>query len=441
MPATKTENTKSPKPDQFDKNRAACAAADAEDKRNTYIVTSESVTEGHPDKLCDAIADAILDALIEEEMRIDTERGTNEKNNLRSAVEVFATMGGIVISGEVRTRGYVDIQKVARQTINNIGYDNPKTCFDGHTCSIMSAIHEQSADIAQGVDESFTAQRGDEDPYEKQGAGDQGIMFGYASNETDVLMPLPIFLAHRLAERLAQVRKDGILGWVMPDGKTQVSVEYDENGKPLRIEAVVVSTQHAEEVSLDVVRDGVINNVIRPVLDKYGWELPDDDKIFVNPTGRFVFGGPGADTGLCSRKLIVDTYGGVGRHGGGGYSGKDASKVDRSAAYAARHIAKNIVAANLADKCEVQLSYAIGVAKPISIWVECFGTEKVDLAKIRKAVNEVFDLRPAAIIENLDLYRPIYKMTSAYGHFGRELDEFTWEKTDKVEELREACDL
>lgn len=408
------------------------------DKENTYIVTSESVTEGHPDKLCDAISDAILDAIIEEELSLDAELGTNEVKNARCAAETFATMGGIIVSGEVRTRGYVDIQSVVRDTINNIGYDNPSACFDGNTCSVMSCIHEQSPDIAMGVDESFTAQRGDEDPYEKQGAGDQGIMFGYASNETDVLMPLPIFLAHRMAERLAQVRKEGVLDWVKPDGKTQVSVEYDADGTPLRVDAVVVSTQHSENVSLATVRDGIINNVIRPVLAKYGWVMPESGKIYVNPTGRFVWGGPGCDTGETGRKIIVDTYGGVGRHGGGAFSGKDASKVDRSAAYAARWVAKNIVAADLADRCEVQISYAIGVAKPISIWVDCFGTEKIDIKLIREAVDEVFDLRPAAIIEQLDLYRPIYKLTSAYGHFGRELPEFTWEKTDKVDELRAA---
>lgn len=405
-----------------------------------YVVTSESVTEGHPDKMCDAISDAILDAILEEELAIDAENGTDEARNARCAVETFATMGGVIVSGEVRTRGYVDVQKIVRDTVNAIGYDDPRTCFDGHTCSVMTAIHEQSPDIAQGVDESFTAQRGNADPYEAQGAGDQGIMFGYASNESETLMPLPIFLAHRLAERLAEVRKEGVLEWVCPDGKTQVSVAY-EDGKPVAIDAVVVSTQHDGDVPLDVVRQGVVNNVIRPVMEKYGWGMPADEKVYVNPTGRFVLGGAAADTGLTGRKVVVDTYGGIGKHGGGAFSGKDASKVDRSAAYAARHVAKNIVAAGLADRCEVQLSYAIGVARPISVWVECFGTEKVPLPAIRRAVDAVFDLRPAAIIENLDLIRPIYSKTSAYGHFGRELDEFTWEKCDKVELLRRACGL
>lgn len=405
-----------------------------------YVVTSESVTEGHPDKVCDAIADAILDDILMQELALDAELGTDEAKNARCAIEALATTGGIIVGGEVRTRGYVDVQQVVRDTVCKIGYDNPRACFDGNTCSVLSAIHEQSPDIAQGVDESFSAQRGNEDPYEKVGAGDQGIMFGYACNETPVLMPLPIFLAHRLAERLAKVRKEGVLEWVRPDGKTQVSVSY-EDGKPVAIDAVVVSTQHSEEVDIDVVRAGVINNVIRPVLEEYEWEMPVDDHIFVNPTGRFVQGGPGADASCVGRKIIVDSYGGVGHHGGGAWSGKDSTKVDRSASYAARHVAKNIVAAGLADKCEVQLSYAIGVARPISVWVECFGTEKVPLPAIRRAVDAVFDLRPAAIIENLDLIRPIYSKTSAYGHFGRELPEFTWEKCDKVEMLRRACGL
>lgn len=400
-----------------------------------YIITSESVTEGHPDKMCDAIADSILDEIIRQELKLDEELGTNEAKNLRCATEVFAMMGGIIVSGEVRTRSYIDVQSVVRDTINSIGYNDPRTCFDGHTCSVMSAIHEQSPDIAQGVDESYSAQRGDEDPYELQGAGDQGIMFGYACNETDVLMPLPIFLAHRLAERLAEVRKERVLDWVRPDGKTQVSVEYDgETNKPVRIDTIVVSTQH-DDIDIEVVRAGIINNVIRPVLEKYGWKMPDKDHVFVNPTGRFVLGGAAVDTGLSGRKIIVDTYGGVGHHGGGSFSGKDNSKVDRSAAYAARWVAKNIVAAGLADKCEIQISYAIGVAKPISIWIDCFGTEKADIAVIREVVDKVFDLRPAAIIEQLDLVRPIYALTSSYGHFGRELDEFTWEKCDKVDEL------
>lgn len=405
---------------------------------SNYIITSESVTEGHPDKLCDAIADAVLDEIISQELALDEELSTDEARNARCACEVFATTGGIIVGGEIRTRGYVDVQKVARDTICSIGYNEPRMCFDGNTCSVMSAIHEQSPDIAQGVDESFSAQRGNEDPYERVGAGDQGIMFGYASNETDALMPLPIFLAHRLAERLAYVRKNGTLKWIRPDGKTQVSVEYDgQTGRPVRIDSVVVSTQH-DDIDIEVVRQGIIDNVIRPTLAEYGWEMPGAERIYVNPTGRFVLGGPAGDTGLTNRKIIVDTYGGVGRHGGGGLSGKDSTKVDRSAAYAARWVAKNIVAAGLADKCEVQLSYAIGVAKPISIWVECFGTEKVSIEKIRATVDDVFDLRPAAIIEQLGLVRPIYAKTSSYGHFGRELDEFSWEKCDKVSTLREA---
>lgn len=407
-------------------------------QEDRYIITSESVTEGHPDKLCDAIADAVLDEIISQELALDAELGTNEARNLRCATEVLATCGSIIVAGEIRTRGYVDIQQVVRDTVCAIGYDSPDTFFDGNTCSVMSAIHGQSPDIAQGVDESYSAQRGDDDPYEKVGAGDQGIMFGYACRETDCLMPLPIFLAHRLAERLAYVRKSKVLDWVRPDGKTQVSVAY-EDGVPVGIKAIVVSTQHADSVPVEVVREGVISNVIRPVLEKYGWEMPDEDYIFVNPTGRFVIGGPVGDASCVGRKIIVDTYGGVGHHGRGALSGKEFTKVDRSAYYAARWVAKNIVAAGLADKCEVQLSYAIGVARPISIWVECFGTEKVPLKDIRRAVDEVFDLRPTAIIDALDLVRPIYSKTSAYGHFGRELDEFTWEKTDKAQALRKAA--
>lgn len=414
--------------------------ADQNKKTDTYIITSESVTEGHPDKMCDAIADSILDEIIRQELKLDEEIGTNEAKNLRCAIECLATTGGVVVGGEVRTRGYVDVQQIVRDTVCKIGYNNPTTFFDGNLCSVMSAIHEQSADIAQGVDESFTAQRGNVDPYELVGAGDQGIMFGYACNETPTLMPLPIFLAHRLAERLTEVRKKGILNWVQPDGKTQVSVEYMDD-KPKNVDSIVVSTQHRDDVDIDTIREGIMKEVIIPVMNKYGYALPDNDKIYINPTGRFVVGGPVGDCGCVGRKIIVDTYGGVGRHGGGAASGKDFTKVDRSAVYACRHLAKNIVAAQLADKCEVQISYAIGVAKPVSIWIECFGTEKVGLDMLKEAVDKVFDMRPAAIIDRLDLVRPIYSLTSAYGHFGRELEEFSWEKTDKVDELRAACGL
>ncbi len=388
------------------------------------LFTSESVTEGHPDKICDQISDAVLDEL----MRQDP--------NSRVACETSITTGLVLVMGEITTNAYVDIQKIVRDTIKEIGYDHSDYGFDCNTCGVITAIDEQSADIAMGVNKALEAkenQMSDED-IEAIGAGDQGMMFGYATNETEEYMPYPISLAHKLARRLTEVRKNGMLPYLRPDGKTQVSVEYDEDGKPVRLEAVVLSTQHDADVTQEQIHKDIKREVFDVVLPK---ELVDDDtKFFINPTGRFVIGGPNGDSGLTGRKIIVDTYGGYARHGGGAFSGKDCTKVDRSAAYAARYVAKNIVAAGLADKCEIQLSYAIGVARPTSVRVDTFGTGKLDERKLVEIVRENFDLRPAGIIKMLDLRRPIYKQTAAYGHFGRLDLDLPWEKLDMADKLK-----
>ena len=389
--------------------------------------TSESVTEGHPDKMADQISDAILDAIMAQDPQA------------RVACETFLTTGMAMIAGEISTKCYVDMPKIVRETIKEIGYANSEHGFDYKTCAVLTAIDEQSGDIAMGVDEALEAKEGlmSDDNIAAIGAGDQGMMFGYATNETKNYMPLPVDLAHALTKRLAYVRKSGEISYLLPDGKAQVTVEYDDFDKPLRIDAVVVSTQHLASAALDEIRQDVIEKVIKPVLPAE--MLDENTKYYINPTGRFVIGGPMGDTGLTGRKIIVDTYGGMARHGGGAFSGKDCTKVDRSAAYAARYVAKNIVAAGLADKCEVQLAYAIGVAKPMSVRIDTFGTAKVAEGKIAEAVNNVFDLRPAAIIRDLDLRRPIYKQTAAYGHFGREDLDLSWEKTDRVEALQALC--
>ena len=386
-----------------------------------WLFTSESVTEGHPDKICDQISDAILDAILENDPEA------------RVACETFAATGMVMIAGEISTSAYVDIPSVARETIKEIGYDGSDVGFDYKTCAVLTSIDEQSPDIAQGVNDALeTRGEGQLDT----GAGDQGMMFGYANDDTPEYMPLPISLAHKLTRRLTKVRKDDPSSFLRPDGKSQVTVEYD-GPTPKRIDTVVISTQHKDTVTAEQIREFIIENVIKAVLPA---ELMDDDtKIFVNPTGRFVIGGPAGDVGLTGRKIIVDTYGGFGRHGGGCFSGKDPTKVDRSAAYAARHIAKNIVAAGLARECEVQIAYAIGVARPVSVMVDTFGTGTVDDVKLGQIVNNIFDLRPASIIRDLDLRRPIYKKTAAYGHFGREEETFTWEKLDKVEVLKEEA--
>ena len=419
------------------------------DTHSSYVFTSESVTEGHPDKICDQISDAILDAILSKEIAL-AEEGyiapsgqPADPTQLRCACETLVTTGMVVVAGEIRTQSYVDVQEIVRGVLSDIGYDRAKYGFDASTCGVMNAIHEQSPDIAQGVDESWEAQHGadvEADPYESVGAGDQGMMFGYACNETSTLMPMPIYLAHRLSERLTEVRKNKTLPYLRPDGKTQVSVRY-ENGVPAAVETVVVSTQHSEDIDNDTLRRDVVEQVIKPVMEAEGVVLDENAGIHINPTGRFVVGGPMGDAGLTSRKIIVDTYGGMGRHGGGAFSGKDCTKVDRSGAYAARWVAKNVVAAGLADRCEVQIAYAIGMAHPVSVLVETFGTNKVDIEDIERAVEEVFDLRPGAIIDALDLRRPIYRLTSNYGHFGRELPEFTWERTDRADALRAACGL
>ncbi|RPF50264.1 methionine adenosyltransferase [Aquisalibacillus elongatus] len=388
------------------------------------LFTSESVTEGHPDKMSDQISDAILDEIIKDDP------------NARVACETTVTTGLVLVTGEISTTTYVDIPAIVRKTIKDIGYTRAKFGFDAETCSVLTSIDEQSPDIAQGVDEAFEKREGQmtDDEIEAIGAGDQGLMFGYASNETDELMPLPISLSHKLAKRLSVVRKSGELSYLRPDGKTQVTVEYDDDGQPERVDTIVISTQHHPKITLEQINDDLIEKVIRPVVPKH--LIDDKTKYFINPTGRFVIGGPQGDAGLTGRKIIVDTYGGYARHGGGAFSGKDATKVDRSAAYAARYVAKNIVAAGLADSCEVQLAYAIGVAQPVSISVDTFGTGKVSEVQLVEAVREIFDLRPAGIIKMLDLRRPIYKKTAAYGHFGRTDEDFTWEQTDKVEELK-----
>ena len=419
------------------------------DIHSSYVFTSESVTEGHPDKICDQISDAILDAILSKEIAL-AEEGyiapsgqPADPTQLRCACETLVTTGMVVVAGEIGTQSYVDVQEIVRGVLSDIGYDRAKYGFDASTCGVMNAIHEQSPDIAQGVDESWEAQHGadvEADPYESVGAGDQGMMFGYACNETSTLMPMPIYLAHRLSERLTEVRKNKTLPYLRPDGKTQVSVRY-ENGVPAAVETVVVSTQHSEDIDNNTLRRDVVEQVIKPVMEAEGVVLDENAGIHINPTGRFVVGGPMGDAGLTGRKIIVDTYGGMGRHGGGAFSGKDCTKVDRSGAYAARWVAKNVVAAGLADRCEVQIAYAIGMAHPVSVLVETFGTNKVAIEDIERAVEEVFDLRPGAIIDALDLRRPIYRLTSNYGHFGRELPEFTWERTDRADALRAACGL
>ena len=388
------------------------------------LFTSESVTEGHPDKMCDAISDAILDACMEQDPMS------------RVACETASCTGFVLVTGEITTKAQLDIPSIVRKTVNEIGYNDAKTGFDGHTCAVMVALDQQSPDIAMGVDKALEAKENkmSDEQLEAIGAGDQGMMFGYATNETPELMPYPISLAHKLALQLTKVRKDGTLKYLRPDGKTQVSVEYDENGKPKRLEAVVLSTQHDEDVTQEQVHEDIKKYVFDPILPI---ELVDaETKFFINPTGRFVIGGPHGDAGLTGRKIIVDTYGGYARHGGGGFSGKDCTKVDRSAAYAARYVAKNIVAAGLADKCEIQLSYAIGVAQPTSIMVDTFGTGKLSDEKLVELVRENFDLRPAGIIKMLDLRRPIYRGTAAYGHFGRTDLNLPWEATDKAETLK-----
>lgn len=386
------------------------------------LFTSESVTEGHPDKVCDAISDAILDALIEQDPMS------------RVACETATCTGFVLVTGEITTKAYVDIPKIVRDTIKEIGYDKSEYGFDGNTCAVFTAIDEQSGDIAMGVDKALEAKQMSDAEIEAIGAGDQGMMFGYATNETPEYMPYPISLAHKLALQLTKVRKDGTLKYLRPDGKTQVSVEYDENGKPKRLEAVVLSTQHDEDVTQEQIHEDIKKHVFDVILPK---ELIDaDTKFFINPTGRFVIGGPHGDAGLTGRKIIVDTYGGYARHGGGAFSGKDCTKVDRSGAYAARYVAKNLVAAGLADKCEIQLSYAIGVAQPTSINIDTFGTGRLDSEKLVEIVRENFDLRPAGIIKMLDLRRPIYKQTAAYGHFGRNDLDLPWEKLDKAEDLK-----
>ena len=388
------------------------------------LFTSESVTEGHPDKICDQISDAILDEL----MRQDPMS--------RVACETSITTGLVLVMGEITTKGYVDIQKIVRDTVREIGYDRAKYGFDADTCGVIVALDEQSTDIAMGVDKALEAKENkmSDEEIEAIGAGDQGMMFGFASNETEELMPLPISLAHKLTKQLTKVRKDGVLAYLRPDGKSQVTVEYDENDKPVRIEAVVLSTQHDPDVTQEQIHEDIKKYVFEPVLPKE--MLDEDTKYFINPTGRFVIGGPHGDSGLTGRKIIVDTYGGYARHGGGAFSGKDCTKVDRSAAYAARYVAKNIVAAGIAEKCEIQLSYAIGVAQPTSIMVDTFGTGKIHDDKLVDIIRENFDLRPAGIIKMLDWRRPIYKQTAAYGHFGRTDLDLPWERLDKVDVLK-----
>jgi S-adenosylmethionine synthetase len=395
---------------------------------NLRQFTSESVTEGHPDKICDQISDAILDAML------------TEDPNARVAVETMVTTGLVHVAGEVSTTGYVEIPAIVRKTVLDIGYNSSSIGFDGASCGVSVSIGQQSPDIAQGVDSGLEVRDGgSSDPYELQGAGDQGLMFGYASNETSNFMPTAIALAHRLSEKLSAVRKSGEVEFLRPDGKTQVTIGY-EGSSPRTVEAIVVSSQHNDKVSQAEIHAAIREQVVNPILSESGLDF-SNAKLFINPTGKFVIGGPQGDAGLTGRKIIVDTYGGASRHGGGAFSGKDPSKVDRSAAYAMRWVAKNVVASGAADRAEVQVAYAIGVANPVGIYLETFGTEKVDTQQIEKAIRDIFDLRPRAIVESLDLLRPIYKKTAAYGHFGRELPEFTWEKLNRVEELRSALKL
>ncbi len=402
-----------------------------------FLFTSESVTEGHPDKVADQVSDTILDAVL-----------TDDPNG-RVACETLVTTGLVVVAGEITTETYVEIPRLVRETIKGIGYDRAKYGFDADTCGVMVALDEQSPDIALGVETSYEMQRGDDDPLDRLGAGDQGMMFGYACTETEELMPLPIMLAHKIAKRLSEVRKAQILPYLRPDGKTQVTIRYeiDEHGRqnPVEVVRVLVSTQHRDGLDTEaLIKPDLIEHVLHPILprDLYDERRFDErDFVLVNPTGKFVLGGPMGDTGLTGRKIIVDTYGGAARHGGGAFSGKDPTKVDRSAAYAARYVAKNVVAAGIADRCELQVSYAIGVAHPVSIEVECFGTEQISLDRIAELVRENFDLRPGAILRDLDLWRPIYAKTAAYGHFGREEHDFTWERTDRADALRAAAGL
>jgi S-adenosylmethionine synthetase len=393
-----------------------------------YLFTSESVTEGHPDKMCDQISDAVVDACLAADPRS------------RVACEVATKTGFVMLLGEITTTTFVDFDKLVRKVVNGIGYDDSRKGFDGNTCAVQAAIAQQSGDIAMGVDKALEAKTGEvtDEEIEQIGAGDQGMMFGFACNETDVLMPMPIYLAHKLTRRLSEVRKNGTLPWLRPDGKSQVTVEY-HHGRPARVDTVLISTQHAPEISQEEIRAAIIEHVINPVIPA---ELLNGKvNIYVNPTGRFVIGGPMGDAGVTGRKIIVDTYGGMGRHGGGAFSGKDPTKVDRSAAYAARWVAKNVVAAGLAERCEIQVAYAIGVAHPLSINVETFGTGVISDEEIAKAIEKVFDLRPGAIIRDLDLRKPIYQQVAAYGHFGRDDLDLTWERTNKVDDLRKAAGI
>lgn len=392
-----------------------------------HLFTSESVTEGHPDKICDNISDAVLDAILAQDP------------NGRVACETTCITDQIMVMGEITTKAKIDIEKIARDVVCEIGYDSPEKGFDGHTCKVQIAIDKQSPDIALGVDKSYELKEGYDDSYNLHGAGDQGMMFGYACDETEELMPLSISLSHKLAKQLTNVRKDGTLPYLRPDGKTQVTVEYDESGAPKRVDTIVISSQHSADVSLDQIRSDIVKYVIKPIVPEN--LLDDDTIIYVNPTGRFVTGGPAGDSGLTGRKIIVDTYGGIGRHGGGCFSGKDPTKVDRSAAYAARYVAKNIVAAGLAKKCEIQIAYAIGVAHPVSVMIDTFGTGIISDDTLSEIVTETFDLRPAAIIDSLDLRRPIYRQLAAYGHMGRTNLDLPWEKTDKAVELKQAAGI
>ena len=392
-----------------------------------HLFTSESVTEGHPDKICDNISDAVLDAILAQDP------------DGRVACETTCITDQIMVMGEITTKAKIDIEKIARDVVCEIGYDSPEKGFDGHTCKVQIAIDKQSPDIALGVDKSYELKEGYDDSYNLHGAGDQGMMFGYACDETEELMPLSISLSHKLAKQLTNVRKDGTLPYLRPDGKTQVTVEYDESGAPKRVDTIVISSQHSADVSLDQIRSDIVKYVIKPIVPEN--LLDDDTIIYVNPTGRFVTGGPAGDSGLTGRKIIVDTYGGIGRHGGGCFSGKDPTKVDRSAAYAARYVAKNIVAAGLAKKCEIQIAYAIGVAHTVSVMIDTFGTGIISDDTLSEIVTETFDLRPAAIIDSLDLRRPIYRQLAAYGHMGRTDLDLPWEKTDKAVELKQAAGI